>query len=80
LADAPETPRALAERRVQTLPSGGVWQVWWVTETGSRIYCLESDVPIDLVNETRLFWVEVVARLLEHGARLYRSGEIEVKG
>jgi hypothetical protein len=80
LADTPETPRALAERRVQTLAIGGVWQVWWVTESGSRIYCLDKDVEVDQVDGRRLFWVEVVARLLEHGARLYRTGEIEVKG
>jgi hypothetical protein len=81
LADTPETPRALAERMIQAIPTGDhTWDVWWVTETGSRIYCLEIDAAIDRVDETRLFWVEVVARLLEHGGRLYRGGEMEIKG
>jgi hypothetical protein len=80
LADTPETPRALAEERVVVLDAGDWWEIWWQTPTGSRIYCLELVYLADDLEPRRLCWVEVVARLLEHGARLYRVGEMEIKG
>jgi hypothetical protein len=87
LADTPETPRALAEKMVQVVGRADPWparvdhwEVWWCTETGSRIYCLDEVYLSAGIEPRRLFWVEVIARLLERGARLERAGRIEVKG
>jgi hypothetical protein len=78
LADNPESPQALAEERVIVLDAGSWWEVWWMTPTGSRIYCLEMVYLAADLAPRRAAWVEVVARLLEHGGRLYRSGEMEI--
>lgn len=87
LADVAETPRALAEKAMQVVPCGDGWrercdrwEIWWITPTGSRLYCLDEIYAIDQVEGRRQFWVEVVARLLEHGGRLYRDGSMEIKG
>jgi hypothetical protein len=80
LADTPETPRALAEERVVVLDAGNWWEIWWQTPTGSRIYRLELVYFVHDLEPRRLFWIVALAGLLEHGARLYRGGEIEVKG
>jgi hypothetical protein len=80
LADTPETPRALAERMVCVIEAGSHWDLYWCTESGSRIYCLDEVYLSAGIEPLRQFWVKVIARLLEHGARLEREGRIEVKG
>jgi hypothetical protein len=80
LADTPETPRALAERAVGVIQGDIGLDLWWVTETGSRLYCLERAVFLDEIKDRIAYWTEVVARLLERGGRLYRAGEMEIKG
>jgi hypothetical protein len=79
LSDNPETPRALAERMVHVIEGEDGWEFWWVTETGSRLYCLDWVELLDEVPGRLPYWQEIVARILERGARLYRSGEMEIK-
>jgi hypothetical protein len=87
LADSPEAPRALAEKMVAVVGCADSWsdrvdhwEIWWCTETGSRIYCLDEVYLSAGIEPLRQFWCDVLARLLEHGARLEREGRIEIKG
>jgi hypothetical protein len=81
LADTPETPRALAERMIVLREyEAGRWQALLVTGTGSIIRFLDEYPDREAALCGQVWWVEVFALALEWGGRLYRLGEMEIKG
>jgi hypothetical protein len=80
LADTPETPRALAERMVVAREYVDGWQVLLVTASGSIIRFLDTYPDRKAALRGQTWWTEVFALALEWGARLYRTGEMEIKG
>jgi hypothetical protein len=80
--DTPPTPAELAGRMVAVVsvcaPGSDCWEIWWLSETGSRLYCLDEVYSADLLSGRRQFWTLAVAQLLELGARRHRDGQLEL--
>jgi hypothetical protein len=81
LVDNPETPRAIAARMVILREHApGRWQVLLVTGSGSIIRFLDQYADREAALCGQTWWTEVFAMALEWGGRLYRTGEMEIKG